>query len=130
MNIILDTQITPEIQEKYMLLELDTFKITESDTICTAWCLVEPPDHTEMMQIQQFVDLHANLMPNYRKQNWDYVEQAIEHLLGRWDNQLDSFYNDLLARIASLRHDGIDPEWDGSLQRSIQPPINPVVSPG
>jgi hypothetical protein len=116
MNIIIDTQITPEIREKYLLLELDTFRVSDHDTH-RAWCLVEPQDPDDMVQVLQFVDLHSNLMPSYRQRYWDYVEEAIGHLQGRWNHQLDSFYSDLLARVQHLRHSDIDPDWDGIIDR-------------
>lgn len=117
MNIILESQITDDIKAKHMLLELDTFRIKDQDQPMTAFCLVEPMDIDEMMESQQFVDLHCNLMPNYRKQNWNYVEQAIEHLRGRWSGQLDSFYDELTARVERLRQQKPDDSWDGIIDR-------------
>jgi hypothetical protein len=117
MNIILDTQITPEIREKYLLLELDTFRTSPESPTVTAWCLVDPSDPDDMTTMDQFKDLHDNLMPSFRKRHWEYVNQAIDHLHGRWDGQLDSFYDDLLARVQHLRHSDIDPDWDGTIDR-------------
>ena len=118
MNIILESQITDDIKSKYMLLELDTFRIKDKDQPITAFCLVDPMDIDEMMECQQFVDLHSNLTPNYRKQNWNYVEQAIEHLHGRWSGQLDSFYDELIARVGRLRQQAPDDSWDGIIDRN------------
>lgn len=118
MNIIIESDITPEIQEKYILLELDSFRVPDTDTPVAAYCVLEPLGLEEMATVEQFRDLHSNLMPNYRKRNWDYVEQAIEHLMGRWDGQLDSFYSTLLSRVDDLKDKTLDQSWDGAIDRS------------
>jgi len=117
MNILLEPDITEEIKEKYLLLELDSFRVAESSQPIRAYCLVEFIQPDDMVTISQWVDLHANLMPEYRKQNWNYVEQAIEHLMGRWNSQLDSFYQDILARVKDMREQTLDEAWDGVIDR-------------
>lgn len=118
MNILLETQITPDIRDKHILLELDTFRTGPGSDTVTAWCLVDPVDPAGMIIMDQFVDLHGNLMPNYRLRHWNYVEQAIGHLLGKWDGQLDSFYRDLQSRVVSLQESDPGPDWDGIIDRS------------
>lgn len=117
MNILLEPQISDDIREKFLLLELDSFRVPDTTDPVRAYCLVEPFDVDEMSIMQQFIDLHGNLMPNFRKQNWNYVEQAIEHLMGRWGNQLDSFYQELLSRVTDLREQTLDADWDGTIDR-------------
>jgi len=118
MHIILETEITDEIKQKYILLELDSFRFTADSQPVTAYCLVEQLDLNELLVMQQYLDLHGNLMSQYRNRHWDYVEQAIQHLLGRWNNQLDSFYRDLLTRVHLLRDQTLDQSWDGVIDRS------------
>lgn len=118
MHIILQTEITNEIKQKYILLELDSFRFTADSEPVTAYCLVEQLDLNDMLVMQQYLDLHDNLMSHYRQQHWHYVEQAIEHLMGRWNNQLDSFYQDLLARVNHLRDQTLSKSWDGMIDRS------------
>jgi hypothetical protein len=117
MNIILGRPSEPEITEKYILLELDSFRLTEGGEQVPSFCVLENFAVNEMLQMQQYIDLHANLMNEYRKQNWSFCEQAIEHLMGRWQNQLDSFYTTLLERVNQLRDRQLDESWDGAINR-------------
>lgn len=117
MNILLASNITDDIRHKYLLLELDSFRLAPGSDPIPAFCLLDQVPLNEMLVMQQYLDLHTNLMPNYRKRNWPYVEQAIEHLMGRWDNQLDSFYKDVLDRVQEFKQQAPDQNWDGIIDR-------------
>ena len=118
MNILLETQITPDIREKYMLLELDTFRTSPGSPTVTAWCLIDPQNPDDMITMDQFKNLHDNLMPSFRQRHWEYVNQAIDHLQGQWDGQLDSFYEDLRSRVEALQNRDIDADWDGVIDKT------------
>ena len=117
MNILLEPQITPEMRERYLLLELDSFRVTPGGEPIASYCLLDRLDLGEMLVMQQYLDLHGNLMPNYRQRNWNYVEQAIDHLRGRWNRQLDSFYDTVLQRIKDMQNSEPSMDWDGVIDR-------------
>jgi hypothetical protein len=117
MNIIFDKSHLEELQNKYTVLELDTIRSESTGQQRTAYCVVENVPILEMAQVESLKSLHANLMDNYRKQNWNYCEQAIEHLMGKWNGELDSFYTDLLGRIASYKETAPDLDWDSVILR-------------
>ena len=48
----------------------------------------------EMSQTESLKELHANLIKYYGLKKWDYCEQAIEQLMGKWGGELDTFYQD------------------------------------
>jgi hypothetical protein len=60
--------------------------------------VVEQIPITELSTVESLKDLHANLITNYAKQDWNYCEQAIEHLMGKWGGEVDSFYMELKTR--------------------------------
>ena len=117
MNIIFDKSHLEELQNKYTVLELDTIRIESTGQQRTAYCVVENVPILEMAQVESFKDLHANLMDNYRKQNWNYCEQAIEHLMGKWNRELDSFYTDLLDRILNYKENSPGLDWNSVVTR-------------
>ncbi len=117
MNIILESQVTEQVKDKYILLELDSFRLKPGADPMPAYCILDQLSLDEMLVMQQYLDLHANLMPNYRKRNWNYVEQAIEHLMGRWNSQLDSFYIEVSNRVSGFRKQEPDVHWDGVIDR-------------
>jgi hypothetical protein len=55
------------------------------------------------------------MMRNYKLKNWKYCEDAIEHLLGRWKGDLDSFYNEIANRLKTLKEQEPGTEWDGTI---------------
>ena len=118
MNIILGRENIEQAQEKYTVLELDTLIINGAADPVTAYCLIEQVPIDQIAGIDQFRDLHQNLMANYRKRNWKYCENAIEHLRGKWGGELDSFYTEMSQRISLLRQQVLDDDWNGSIIKS------------
>jgi len=117
MNILLEPQITADMRERYLLLELDSFRVAPREEPIASYCLLDRLDLGEMLVMQQYLDLHSNLMPNYRQRNWNYVEQAIDHLHGRWNHQLDSFYDTIRQRVRDLQANDPAEDWDGVIDR-------------
>ncbi len=117
MNIILGEENLTGIDEKYMVLELDTIRVRDHDPI-KAFCLVEKMPVGEMFGAENFRELHSNLITNYRLRNWNYCEQAIEHLLGKWNGELDTFYLDLVTRIQQHRAHPPGDDWDGVIDKN------------
>ncbi len=117
MNILLGTDSIQDITDRYTVLELDSIKIGDLEEPIQAYCLVENISIPEVMGLESLVDLHRNLIKNYRCRDWNYCEQALAHLRGKWNGELDSFYNDLWARIQTLKDQSLDDSWDWAVKR-------------
>lgn len=115
MNIFFGDAVAEELSEKYTILELDRFEIPGADSPQTAYAVIENVPAEELFHGRPYRDLHQNLMKNYYQQNWNYCEQAIEHLLGKWDKELDSFYLALLERIQSYKLNPPGEDWSGTI---------------
>ena len=113
MNIIFSDALE-QLPDNYTVLELDTFRRPNGDRH-TAYCVVEKIPLTELTQLEQWLKIHQDLMVNFRAREWNYCERAIEGLMGRWNNELDSFYTNLLARVQALQINPPSDEWDGSM---------------
>jgi len=109
MNIIFKEN-SEEIREKYVVLDLDTFSLPDGTTH-TACCVVENIPITELAKTETLKELHANLIANYAEKNWNYCEQAIEQLMGKWGGELDSFYDELSTRIQQYQQEEPGPDW-------------------
>lgn len=117
MHIILGDQVTEEVASKYIILELDTFQVQNKDQAISAFCLVENIPVNELSQADQFRDLHAQMIKNYKQGNWNFCEQAIEHLVGRWNGEVDSFYHEISNRINNLKTNKTDIQnWNASVK--------------
>ena len=120
MNIIFGTEMAQQAQERYTVLELDTFNLLPTDEVVTAYCLVETIPIEEMPAIESLKDLHSNLMAEYRKRNWRYCEDAIAHLTGKWHSELNSFYTELYQRIQTFKQADLPEDWTGRVDKTVE----------
>jgi hypothetical protein len=119
MNIIFGKQhCPPELDQRHIVLELDTLKFEPSGITQTVYCVMEQVPIDAMDAVPSMRSLHENLLINYRNRNWDYCEQALEHLQGFWGPDMDSFYQEFADRIAQLRTSALLSDWDGHLIRA------------
>jgi hypothetical protein len=109
--------LTDDIKNRYTVLQLDTFYFAEIDQTRVAYCLIETVPITEMIRIDKDIELHNNVLRNYALKNWNYCIDAIEHLKGRWNGELDSFYDSILQRVDKLRDTELDDSWAGIIVR-------------
>ena len=110
-----------ELEEKYTILELDTITVGGLSTPQTAWCLTEKENFVlqDMGNITVYKNLHNNLIKNYKKKNWKFCEDALEHLVGKWQGELDSFYVDLSRRIKTFKENDPGPDWTGVVVKHL-----------
>jgi hypothetical protein len=116
MNIIFKEN-AQAIQEKYTVLDLDTFSMPDG-SVHTACCVIENIPIMEISQTAGLKQLHADLIQNYGQRNWAYCEQAIEHLMGKWGGEIDTFYLDLKTRIEQLKTQELDDSWSPVIPKS------------
>jgi len=110
MNIIFGDSVDT-LPDHYIKLELDTFRVNDSNNTVTAYCLVEKLAPDEFITMDSYKKIHADLLDAYRKQHWNYCEQAIAGLMGRWGGELDTFYIDLLDRVSKHKENGVLDNW-------------------
>ena len=112
MNIIRGNQ-RHLVPDSYTVLELDTVE-TATGTRETADCVIENIPLQDFPVLDAYVRVHHDLMEAYRDQDWQYCESAITGLVGRWNGELDSFYQDLQERVSVLKQQEPVPHWDGA----------------
>ena len=120
MNIIFGKENLGSVDEKYTVLELDTFKIKPVDHLVTAYCLVDNTPILNLPRVESMKDLHRNLLENYRKRDWNFCQQALEHLVGFWGNDMDTFYQTLLDRINQYQQTDPGELWDGTVEKQAR----------
>jgi hypothetical protein len=115
MNIIIGHDEATRASEKYLVLELDTIQLAPDQEEFTAYCVIsnESVPLQEIPTLANMEDLHKNLLKNYKLKNWNFCEQAIEHLLGKWKGELDTFYTEIAARVTKYKEQDPGDEWNG-----------------
>jgi len=112
MHIILGEQNVQQVGDKYVVLELDQFRTTDQNEPISAFCLIENVPIQELPQVDRYRDLHRQLIKNYREANWKFCEDALEHLQGRWNGEVDSFYSVMASRIKEQKQRDQSADWD------------------
>lgn len=117
MNIIFGRDQASALGERYTVLELDTIRVKSNNTEIIAFCVVESIPIMNMPKVESMKNLHENLLIEYRKRNWNYCEQAMEHLVGFWGQEVDTFYNSMRDRIQEYAINEPGDNWDGVIDR-------------
>ena len=104
-----------DLDEKYITFELDTIRYNTDQEPITSYCVItnEHVPLTDINRIDEFKGLHTKLMENYRKRNWKFCIDAIEHLKGRFKGEMDSFYDDMEKRCQVFQQFEPPQDWDG-----------------
>lgn len=118
MNIIFGRDQALALMENYTVLELDTIRVKPSDDVVTAFCVIETLPILEMPRLDSMKTLHENLLIEYRKRNWNYCTQALEHLTGFWGADVDTFYESINSRIQNYINNDPGDAWDGVINKT------------
>ena len=101
MQLIFGRENAEKLRDRYTVLELETL---EKDGISLeVFCLIpgEKIGIPDLPQLENWTKLHNDFLHGYHTKQWNYCRQAIEHLMGKFGGELDSFYEEILKRINS-----------------------------
>jgi hypothetical protein len=110
-----------QLPDSYTVLELDTFQSPSSGKTMTTYCVVETIPLAEFPMAGAHRKIHADLISAYRGRHWNYCKQAIEQLMGKWNQELDSFYSDLLLRVKTNQESTLTDDWTGVIKKEFTP---------
>jgi hypothetical protein len=111
MNIIFGTEQADSMLEKYTVLELDIFQIGNTSETITAYCTVENLPIDQLLQVPELKIKHANMINHYRARQWVACQSELDQLIGQWNGELDSFYQEISARINQFAIQEPDSTW-------------------
>lgn len=116
MNIIFGDAVQ-HLPDSFTILELDSFDIDHTGITQKAWAVIENVPLHEFATLTDYRSAHENLLSEYRQQNWTYCLSAIRSLMGRWNGDLDSFYQHLKQRILDYQQNPPAADWNGAIVR-------------
>ena len=99
MQIIFGREQAEELRKRYTIFELESFDV--EGKLLESFCVIpmEKMPINDLVDLERLSNMHNALIVELRKGNHSFVEQAIEHLMGHFGKELDSFYENLLDRI-------------------------------
>lgn len=98
MNIIVGEEKANLVRDRHTVLPLE--EILAEGKKVRAYCVITADNITlgDMPEMESMIELHKNMIQNLDRGNMDYVRDAIEHLKGKFNGELDSFYEIVLQR--------------------------------
>lgn len=117
MNIIFG-EAFDTIPQNYTILELDTFLLPPDRKQVTSYCVVEKIPLHDLAVLDSYKTVHADLIKAYGNQNWEYCEHAIRGLTGRWNGEVDTFYENLFERVQQFKLNPPGPDWSAVIDRT------------
>ena len=111
MQIIFDEKLVPGLSEKYTVLELDTIMQDGLPAPITLHAVIENVPILEMPMLDNLKELHEQLIGHYKLGDWHLVPHAVEPLMGKFNGELDSFYQEVLDFAEKCAK--LNKKWDG-----------------
>ena len=98
MQVIFSRQIADELRDRYTVLELETFDV--QDQILETFFVVpaEKLILNDMPNLADNIKLHEEFAAQLKQKNYKYCAEAVEHLMGKFGGELDSFYEIIRER--------------------------------
>jgi hypothetical protein len=99
MDIIFGKSNAEVLREKYTVLDLETIKVDGQEL--EVYCLI-PADKIslgDLPQLEQWINLHNDFLNGYQTKQYDFCRQCIEHLMGKFGGEVDTFYEEISRRI-------------------------------
>ena len=119
MYIIFGTNAAEEVAKTKTVLEVDTIRIMPNNVLAPSFCVLEHTALNESATLNNNKKIHADLIEQYRKKNWQYCINAIKDLKGQWNGELDEFYTNLLKRVENYQLSPPDKDWDYAVIRQV-----------
>ena len=108
MQLIFGRENAEQLREKYTVLDLET--VEKDGHSLEVFCLIpgEKLGINDLPQLEQWKKLHNDFLNGYHTQQWNYCRQCIEHLMGKFGGEVDSFYQEILRRIDTAEAEKTD----------------------
>lgn len=117
MYIFFGREHAEQVKDKHIVLPLDRIQLSPMGPTLDSFCVLESVPPSEIETLGQWTALHSNLMKNYWLANFGFCEQAIDHLKGKFNGELDSFYDEITSRLEFLKVNPPQVWNDGILQK-------------
>lgn len=109
-RIVIGPETAKHVQDEYQLFELDIIAVKGKKEGVRIFTVLETPLSDE--ERVHILVSHQMFLQDYRSQQWD---NAIYHAkeLVKYNKELKKYYEMMIERIAELREQNLDKDWDG-----------------
>ncbi len=110
-KIVLGTKTAELVKDEYFVLELDCIAVkgkTQGVTIYTVLGRID-----EVQAGKGDVQMHEAMLALYRQQRFDQAINVCQELKGRFDGEMDHYYDAWQQRCEEMKNVELPPDWDG-----------------
>ena len=94
-------------------LELDLIAVKgKKDAVRIFTAFYNPPE-SEMALWLEHKQQHQDMLALYRAQEWNKALKAVEELKGKFNGQMDHYYEHWIERIHDMAKENLPSNWDG-----------------
>jgi len=95
-------------------LELDLIAVKgKKDAVRIFTAFYNPPE-SEMALWLEHKQQHQDMLALYRAQEWNKALKAVEELKGKFNGQMDHYYEHWIERIHDMAKENLPSNWDGT----------------
>lgn len=98
MQVIFNRETANQLRERYTVLELETFDVEgqQLETFCVV--PAEKMNLGDLPNLDAHIKMHTELVEQLKVKNYKFCQDVIDHLMGKFGGELDSFYEIILQR--------------------------------
>ena len=111
--IVLGPVTAERIGDEYFTLPLDCIAVKgKKDGVNISTVFYNPPREQKPFW-EHDRDVHGIMLDYYRKQEWKKAIALVEALKGKFNGNMDQYYDLWLERIEEMQNAGLPEDWDG-----------------
>jgi adenylate cyclase len=112
--IVLGPVTAERVEGDYFTLPLDCIAVKgKKDGVNISTVFYNPSTPAELSEWNHARDVHNTMLDYYRKQEWKKAIALIETLKGKFNGNMDHYYDLWLERIEEMKNAGLPEDWDG-----------------
>lgn len=105
------------VRAKHTVLELDTVRFKTTGATHPLYAVIEVIPMEEADEYLLNTLKHAEMVASYRNRDWETSLNAARQLIGKWDGEVDPFYEEIKARSELFAISGVPDDWDYVIEK-------------
>jgi len=114
LSMVIGSRTAEKAREKFATMEIDLIQVKGKKQPEAVFTVLGRAEIDDDPRCQELRELNAQMLADYRKQQWDATKALIERCRKLADGfGIDGLYDMYLERIEAYQHDPPPPDWNG-----------------